>query len=298
MVSQIKAEVIADSESIEDVRITTFELEYPRFIHSEFMTHRALSRNASSSRAVPVAKRLRQVLFSPARPVHWGANQPGMQADSELGPIKRWVVKSLFLGSRYPVCLFAWIMDKLGSHKQVINRILEPWSTIKVVATATDWDNFFWLRCHKDADPTFKALADLMKAKMEESKPQHKAFDEWHLPYVSDSEVEELPIETAKLVSAARCARVSYKAFDGQRSTPEQDLRLAEKLIGRPGEPVHASPFEHQAMPDSVAEHSGSIYDNEHLHGNLFGWIQHRKMIPGEDGQPDDEFMGEPDDGL
>lgn len=45
----IKAEVIADSlHEKTGTRITTFELVYPRFIHSEFMTHRIFNRNASS----------------------------------------------------------------------------------------------------------------------------------------------------------------------------------------------------------------------------------------------------------
>jgi thymidylate synthase ThyX len=82
----ISAKIIADSisESEYGDRITTFELEYPRFIHGELMTHRLFSRNAASSRAIPINKMMDQVLTAPAMPVEWGLNKSGMQAEEML----------------------------------------------------------------------------------------------------------------------------------------------------------------------------------------------------------------------
>src|SRR6185312_10278937 len=40
--------------------------------------------NSASSRAIPVEKQLQRVLDDPFIPVHWGVNQRGMQAASEL----------------------------------------------------------------------------------------------------------------------------------------------------------------------------------------------------------------------
>ena len=76
----IKVKVIADSLYGSKDRITTFELEYPRFIHAELMTHRLFSRNAASSRAISISKMIDNVSASPAHPLVWGLDQRGMQA--------------------------------------------------------------------------------------------------------------------------------------------------------------------------------------------------------------------------
>jgi hypothetical protein len=68
----ITAKVIADSIADGCPRLITLQLRYPRFIHSEFMTHRAFSRNASSSRAIPVERLIQDVIDDPAMPVYWG----------------------------------------------------------------------------------------------------------------------------------------------------------------------------------------------------------------------------------
>ena len=47
------AEVLIDSVNPAGQRLTTFVLRFPRFVLSEFNTHRMFSRNASSSRAIP-----------------------------------------------------------------------------------------------------------------------------------------------------------------------------------------------------------------------------------------------------
>lgn len=272
----ITAKVIEDSVSEAGVRLTTLQLCYPRFIHAEFMTHRVFSRNASSSRAIPVAKMLEMVRNEPAMPVHWGKNQPGMQAHEELGEYEKNVAQELWMRAARLAAQTAEEMSNLGLHKQVANRILEPFQHIHVVVTATEWSNFFALRAHPDAQPEFHELAIAIKTAMEESEPKLLKLGDWHLPYVTAEEREVWASETLAKVSAARCCRVSYLKHDGSVATLEEDLALCERLAG--SVPIHASPFEHQAKPDFVREDDSDWHRYLH-HGNFVGWIQYRKLI-------------------
>ena len=283
----IEAKIIADSISEQGKRIVTMQLTYPRFIHSEFMTHRVFSRNASSSRAIPVAKMIAQVATDPAMPVHWGKNQAGMQADEQLAGTDLAIAQNLWRDAAHNAAALAKQMNDLGLHKQVANRILEPFQHIHVVVTATEWDNFFELRAHKDAQPEIQLLAVRMLAAMGESKPTRLLHGEWHLPYVLEAELSDIlwrglsaeaGWELARKISAARCCRVSYLKHDGHPSTIEEDLKLCDRLVG--AEPLHASPFEHQATPDTICitGHTAT-YERPELHGNFVGWIQNRKLI-------------------
>ncbi len=155
----VSAKVIKDSISPDGVRITTLELEYPRIIHSELMTHRVFSRNSASSRAIPVSKVIELVESNPAMPVHWGKNQAGMQAKEELDDLNKEAVRQLWLEAAKQAVSIAKVMADIGGHKQVVNRILEPFQHMKVVVTSTEWANWDWLRDHPDADPTIHALA-------------------------------------------------------------------------------------------------------------------------------------------
>lgn len=278
----IEAKVIADSISEAGKRIATLQLIYPRFIHSEFMTHRVFSRNASSSRAIPVAKMLEQVRNNPAMPIHWGKNQAGMQAKEELDEYHRLGAQTDWLNAAADAAKWAEHMVSLGLHKQVANRILEPFQHIQVVMTTTEFINFFELRAHIDAQPEIQELAVQMLRALDDSTPRLLPPGEWHLPYIHDVERAGLPIEVLKKVSAARCCRVSYLKHDGSNSSIQEDLDLCEKLIG--ARPLHASPFEHQATPDEleVVETDIAItqeWQRPDLHGNFVGWIQHRKLI-------------------
>jgi len=306
----ISASVIADSISASGVRLTTFKLRYPRFIHAEFMTHRTFSRNASSSRAIPVAKMIEDLRRDPAMPVHWGSNQPGMQAGEEVNASLKSSCESQWLKSMEDCIRSAQMMYTLGGlHKQIANRILEPWAHINVVCTATDYANFYALRRHKDAQPEIKVLADAMWDAQQDSTPFGLAPGEWHLPYIdwkpaynrlkSDSQdwmaaedqitghgvlrvvpQEEQVIEILKKVSVARCARVSYLTHDGRPTSVEEDIALYNRLLG--SSPLHASPAEHQATPDTTTGDTWTLFDHEFQHGNLTGWRQLRKMLPNE----------------
>lgn len=258
MKEQISAKVIADSVSPDGIRLTTLELEYNRFIHSEFMSHRCMSRNAASSRAIPLKKVVDQVWKDPALPVEWGKNKAGMQADELIDDSQAAI--DLWSRAARTMTAYALELHELGVHKQITNRLLEPFQLIKVVVTATEWENFFELRDHKDAQPEIQVLARKIKKAMEQSTPRAIEYGEWHLPYV-DGAFLGTPEE--KKISASCCAQVSYRVLDDSLEKAEM---IYDKLVT--SKPLHASPLEHQATPcDGACE------------GNFQGWRQHRHEI-------------------
>jgi Thymidylate synthase complementing protein len=248
--SEATAVVIADSISPLGVRITTLELSYWRAIHSEFMTHRMFSRNASSSRAIPVRKVLAQVEENPVEPLYWGTDKPGMQAGAELEPAEILRAQEIWREAAATSARFATMLMELGVHKQISNRLLEPFINIKVVVTSTEWNNFFALRDHPAAMPEIQDLARKIKKAMDASDPVPLAFGEWHLPYIP-REFLALPkpnllFKDIIKISVARCARVSYLTHDRKITTLEEDTALYEKLVC--ASPPHMSPAEHQAQ--------------------------------------------------
>lgn len=263
-----EVQIIADSVSPIGYRIITYQLRYWRAIHAEVMTHRAFSRNAGSSRARPSAAIIEQVEREPWGPRHWGLNQPGMQAKEETvdaeGAMLLWekaARQAAYLAER---------MRYHELHKQIVNRILEPFTFIDVVLTSTmpGLENFFALRIHPDAQPEIQDLAIAMRDAMYQSEPRILDYDGWHLPYIMDDE-RDLPTALKLKLSTARCARVSYKTFDGVVER-EKDMALYKKLVG--AHPMHASPAEHQARP--MRNH-----DTTKICGNFVGWEQHRKLL-------------------
>lgn len=272
------AKIIADSVGYYGgamSRLTTIQLRYPRLVHSELMTHRVFSRNASSSRAIPVAKMIEQVRNDPAAPYVWTTNKPGMQGDVVTDPELIAKYDQMWIEAANQAADNAEVLMGEGLHKQVVNRILEPFQWISVIVTATEWANWFELRNHKDADPTIKRLAEVMLAAMEASTPKHLIAGEWHLPYVSKEEKSALPIATLVKISAARCARVSYLTHDGEFPDVDKDIALYERLVG--SRPLHASPIEHQARVINLNN------DEIGLNGNFSPlWVQHRKLLETE----------------
>lgn len=272
--SNFEARVIAHSISeVTNKELVTLVLRYPRFIHSEMMTHRVFSRNASSSRAIPVKKMLAQVWNAPAMPIHWGKNQAGMQAQEQLSGFRLEGAKALWRLAGKFACAAAYTADKLGLHKQVTNRLLEPWQFISVVVTATEWSNFFELRDHPDAQPEIQALAKAMKAAIQASTPRLLRRGEWHLPFIQPAEQLDYPSAELLKMSAARCARVSYLTHEGREPSAKADFDLYQKLVG--SAPIHASPVEHQACAEKVLPEQES---------NLKGWLQYRKLVEAQDG--------------
>ncbi len=311
-----------------DIEVKSVLARYPRFIHAEELTHRILSsspdmiieindgvmydrnlsRNASSSRAIPVKRLIDDILRDTAMPISWGRNQPGMQAgedwdapvlfvdeagyEIEASPQDAWLI------ARDRAITMARAYDTAGYHKQVVNRLLEPFAHINVLITATDWDNFFELRDHKDAQPEIQALAKAIKTAFEGSEPQVLNPGEWHLPFITEEDVNAMSLtyapgtvenasidEKLRMISVARCARTSYLTHEGKTPSFIQDLRLYHDLVG--ARPLHASPAEHQATPDVfIKGHEGPYgewrvdrWQSPHLHGNFHGFNQNRKII-------------------
>lgn len=320
------ARVLADSVSPKGVRLTTLEATFPRPILSEVNTHRALSRNSASSRAIPVIKQIRKLLAHPFVPSKIGINQSGMQASrflegeelrkaqenvilkrdrAVIGALedlagREYVTKAF--GSELPNIFANGFDDKalavvdailahygkvieaqklvsgfetpdgfLNIHKQTLNRYLEPFMWHTAVISATDWDNFYALRIHENAQPEIDEIARLMKEAMDASTPTLLNYGEWHLPFVQDEEkatIDDENIEAWKKISSGRTARVSYETHNGTRDTVK-DTELSTGLEND----GHMSPFEHVATP---VEDDGYI-------GNFKGWLQMRKTIKFED---------------
>lgn len=272
-INMIEAKVIEDSISIYGDRITTMQIKFQRFILPEFNTHRAFSRNFSSSRAIPTAKLIEQVRTDPAMPVHWGKNQPGMQAHAELEFFDREAAIAAWLSGARQAADQAELMAKTGVHKQIVNRVLEPYMWATGIVTSTDWSNWNSLRIHEDAQPEIHVLAKTMKGAYDASVPNKLLTSQWHLPYVTEEERSKIDISLLIKISAARCCRVSYLKHDGSSPNIDEDLKLFERLAG--SEPKHYSPLEHQATPDSEID---GHWVGQGLHGNFYGWVQFRKL--------------------
>ncbi len=287
----IKTEILLDSINCSNgSRLTTWILEYPRFVHAEFMTHRMFSKNAASSRAIPIEKMIQMVLDNPAMPEWWGKNQSGMQALEELNDEnqisyfyddcddirfpyshgrligEKELAKAVWLESRDKAIEQVKKLNKLGLHKQITNRILEPWFHIRIIMTATEIQNFFALRAHKDAQPEIRILAEQMLELYNNSTPQILKPGDWHIPfgdkldntklmdivadmaeYHGDADImtDGTDQELSKKIAIARCARVSYFNFEG-KDDYEADIKLCDRLFG--SIPRHLSPTEHVAQ--------------------------------------------------
>lgn len=241
---QPSAKIIADSVNVLGDRLTTFVLTYHRMIHSEFMTHRMLSKNSSSSRAIPVEKMIALVESQEVYPLHWGKNQKGMSARQEIGNIE--LAREIWGEARQDAIKHAKRLVEIGIHKQVVNRLLEPFSTITVICSGTEYQNFFDQRCHPDAQPEIQALANKMKAAYDASEPVELIEGEWHTPFYADEVDYQLSQADVIKAAVARCARVSYKQHDSDRMNLVNDIKLHDRLLS--ANPPHLSPFEHVAQ--------------------------------------------------
>jgi hypothetical protein len=296
--AEITVKPIADSINDNGDRITTAEWTYPRAIHSEVLTHGMLRRNSASSRAIPAATLRQRIVDHPFVPIEWGKNQRGMQAGGEVDDAVAaydWWMRGVDLMTAHHA-----EGERLGLHKQIVNRVIEPWMSITIIITATEWANFFHLRKHKDAEPHFQRLATLMWELYHDNMPVYRARGEWHLPMADDAmtsaaaaaphvtqAVDRLPYDVAALdavgdrtldalkkISTGRCARVSYLTHNGVRDVSE-DITLHDKLLSNmsDGGPGHFSPFEHPNMATPGEKH-----------GPFTGWMQYRKQFKLEAG--------------
>lgn len=297
---EITARVIADSTTPEGHRLTTIEATYPRFVHSELMTHRVFSRNSASSRAIPLARQLQRVGESPVYPIVWPSEKPGMQGGEEIED--RAAASEAWTDALMAALSCATALGELEVHKSIPNRLVEPFAWHTTVITSTAWGNFAGLRTDDAAEPHIRAAADAMMAVYAASSPRTLYHNEWHLPYITTEDiraVEEyfyessVPVTKETVtrglirVSTSRVAAVSY-VRQGEPREIEKDFALYEKLTS--SWPMHASPLEHVATPDASNVHTVRVYDaldpvadrqatmdlTLPRYGNLIGWHQHR----------------------
>lgn len=279
-------------------RLVTFQITYPLIVHNELLTHRVISRCAASNRAIPVKKILDRVRDNPFVPECWPKNQSGMQAQEMLDADNSAYSREGWTGAINSMIGYAEALRIYGVHKQIVNRLLGPFSWITVIASATDWANFFALRVHPDAQPEIQKIARMMAEAYVANRANSKMLKvgDWHLPMISDEDWEfvttpeaaalmplEQPLTILKALSAARCARVSYLSHEGKRD-PAEDIKLWAKLSK--SQPPHMSPFEHQATPCDCYEAMGN-QTTGHLCGcaypnNFVGFHQYRKEFSHE----------------
>lgn len=285
-----EAKIIADSISFETaVRLTTFEITFPRIVLAEFNTHRVLSRSSASSRAIPVEKMIERVRIDPFVPERWPVNGKGMQAKGFLqDPDEIDNARRDWFTARDSAMDHAHQLQRRGIHKQISNRLLEPFLWHTVICTATEYANFFALRCDANAQPEIQTIALMMRDLYNDPNhvPRVVVQGEWHMPYVDfDDEIKLFQDEPPALrqtalarVASARCARISYLTHEGKRDLGE-DIRLSGDLQ-RNG---HMAPFEHVAICLSrIDAHVHTVVNGRDFGNFRAPWLQYRKTLPNE----------------
>lgn len=164
------AQILADSLSPQGDRITTMKITFPRMVLAEFNTHRMFSRNSASSRAIPFAKMVQSVKDNPFVPIAWQKDHKGMQGTeyfTRVGEI-------LYAEHKWRIALSFIIgvlkmLNKFKVTKQLCNRLLEPFMWHTVIVTATEWENFFKLRCprYETKFGTFYSKKDARNAEID-----------------------------------------------------------------------------------------------------------------------------------
>lgn len=283
----IAATIVADSVNQHGDRLTTFELTLPKSLVAQFNTHRMIARNSASSRAIPTLRIVNQVLDDAYRPDVWHYKADhGMQPAGVMSDADSMEMDSIEYRIRAAVIEGVRDMAALGAAKEDINRYLEPWMWSTIVATATEWENYFKQRDHEDTQSAHAILARNMRKLLNEvSLPVHRFGEDckseagyWHLPYVTDDERYTLRPEVLPRLSAVRCARVSY-GRQGVTTNVMDELKRYEDFP-RLG---HWSPLEMpcRANPDGDFDPDGNL---TMWSGPYRGWRPLRKFYGGESG--------------
>lgn len=308
--------VLADSTSPDAVRITTLCCTYPRFIHSELMTHRVFGRNAASSRALPPERVIENIQNHPFVP-DFNKRVKGMGHGDPLNEHDAKIARTTWLNARDKAVQAASVLIDLDVDKARINRLLEPFSWMTTIITATEWSNFFALRQPSNDRPVpqidfpaqaeFQVVARMMRDAVRDSTSVALDYGQWHLPLFADRELydigdaiksgsftsDDLQLEAAK-ISAGRCARVSFDTHS-QYEDPDVSLERFARLSGS----AHWSAMEHSARPmvfeddyfDALIGPKiyGPIDDcgvlprvSEVFCGHLRGWVCLRKLYENE----------------
>lgn len=299
---KLETKLLAHSVGKENgVHLLTWEVLHPRFILAEVNTHRVLTRNGASSRAIPFLKMADLIRSNMAGPLQWLLNRPGMVTTEIMAPDLAAECDEIWQEAFADALKHATRLNERNASKQYVNRLLEPFMMQRTLISSTRWENFYKLRNHPDAQPEFKEIAAMMDEIDCNSVPIERSCHDshgWHLPYITPEDwtaasayhhddnlthkvySDVLPIgesynTTTNLLvmCSARCARTSYKTFDGETPPIANDYRTFGKLAT---DPLHASPMEHPAFPLDDARHDPSVT------GNFHGWAQLRHMMPNE----------------
>ena len=156
----ISAKIVADSLNQFGERITTMKLIFPRIILAEFNTHRMFNRNSASSRAIPFKKMVKSVMETPFIPIAWQKEHKGMQGTEYFTDTKdiQNNIETWITARDYVIKQAEGLNDYYGVTKQLCNRLLEPFMYHTVLVTATEWENFFELRCPKYQTPVSQTI--------------------------------------------------------------------------------------------------------------------------------------------
>lgn len=297
----IDATIIADSINQQGNRLTTFVCTFPRIILSETNTHKMISKNSASSRAVPFDKMLKRVEEHPFIPTKFMKDHKGMQGTEFFDKNTSAECLKVWLEARDNAINKAKELNSIGLSKQIVNRLLEPWMWHTAILTATDYENFFALRAHEAAEIHLQDLAYKMLEAYNDSKPKQLKEGQWHLPFNENIDNDRVLNLTKNLsypkniddefnirikICTARCARISYFNFEG-KDDYEADIKLHDMLLSS----GHFSPFEHCARTLTTAEfyntNNGIVVDGldnvfSTRSGNLNGFIQYRKTLQNE----------------
>jgi len=294
--NNISANIIADSINEHGDRITSFLVVFPRIVLAEFNTHRMLSRNSASSRAIPFETMLERLEREPFIPIAFQKDHSGMQGTEYFEGCEKENAKQYWEWAKNNAVLVAKNMANAGITKQLCNRILEPFMYHTVIVTGTEWENFFKLRAHEAAEIHIQDLAYKMLDIYNKSTPKQLKAGEWHIPFGDRIDEGRIQLETGMIdydlakikIATARCARVSYLNYEGK-----DDYSADIKLHNRLSEMGHWSPFEHCARAMSQDEVENNLttisIDNQTIggvqygrSGNFTGFIQYRKTFENE----------------
>ena len=250
------AEMVCDSVNpFTGTRISTAVVRLPRIVLAELNTHAALAKNSASSRAIPAATFRQRVLDDPYVPWRWPVNGKGMVPKEYAAP-RAWRTKVAVLvwkGALGVASLAHRLLERLGVHKEITNRLLEPWMWTEVLVTATDWDGFFAQRCHEAAADGVRAAATVLRDLLDAHTPTETSL---HLPYIQQGE-QGAPMDLF-MASARRCRRVSYLRQGVVVSLEEDAAAGAEGLRETP---PHLSPYEHAAWALGTPTRSAKFRD-------------------------------------
>lgn len=222
-----------------DSYFTTFLFYIPKLLLAEFNTHRQLVRNVASSRAINLQmfrEDVRDNFYFPTLTSNRKGMSGGILAEEDslrAENIINWLrVKSILTHK---------MLEKLNVHKQQANRYLEAHKVVPVVASGTEWQHFFDLRCNESADPDIAQVAARMMQLYQVAEPTSiaTASNQVFTPfYPGEVSATAQQLKT----STARIARVSFDNL--QIDDEEANLKLFDKLAKM----HHFTPFEHSVV--------------------------------------------------